>query len=149
MNEKYTQQTDEYLKAKLLGVLDEREYFMLHSKYTLNKTDEEITKELNLSLQHFRNILEKAERKLEVMKNIINNTEINNNFKEENLDLLISDLDLSERAQKVLKSLKVLTLDDLRKISEKEILSVRGSNKKILDEIEQMLSVYNLMLKKQ
>lgn len=65
------------------------------------------------------------------------------------LSLSIEDLDLSVRSYNCLKRAGILTLGDLVKYSEADIMNVRNFGKKSLDEIKEKIAQYDLSLRKE
>lgn len=65
------------------------------------------------------------------------------------MDLTVDELDLSVRSYNCLKRAGIMTVGDLVKYSEADIMNVRNFGKKSLDEIKDKLSEYGLALRQE
>ena len=151
-----------YIKgvAEVLEKLSEREQMIVWSRYSQNKTLEEVAKELNVTRERIRQIEAKALRKLghprnrscvmaisvkqhqDEIREYAEEMKKNGALPKVIAEIPIEELELSVRAYNCLKRAGINTIVQLQELSEEKLLSVRNLGRKATAEIQSKLKEY-------
>ena len=163
-----------YIKgvAEVLEKLSEREQMIMWSRYSQNKTLEEVAKELNVTRERIRQIEAKALRKLghprnrscvmaisvkqhqdEIREKALQVEKELRQYYEEEMkkngalpkviaETPIEELDLSVRAYNCLKRARINTVSQLQEMTKEKLLRVRNLGLKSTEEIQSKLKEY-------